>query len=367
MIYYNHIKCEAVKIIKILIVPDSFKGTLSSEEVCLCIKNGLEKTSNENEITSLPFSDGGEGFSACFKNICNGKTLYTECRNIYNQLIDGHITVFENTAVIETAVASGLLKKRNVMAASSYGTGELIKFAVSQGFSNIILGLGGTGCCDGGAGALTALGTVFYDENYKKISFPTGNDMNCIFGASFKNNVKGINFTFATDVENVYYGQNGAAFVFAKQKGANDTQVEELDEGLKRLNAFLPVDISKIKGTGAAGGICGGLYSVYGGEIVSGFDILSKYADLENKIAQSDLIITGEGKTDSQTLMGKLPYKIAKLCEKHGKECVVISGINENIKIGNRCISLVDGGTTPEEAMNNAKEILTKKAQYVLK
>ena len=118
--------------------------------------------------------------------------------------------------------------------------------------------------------------------------------------------------------------------------------LSELDEGLKRLNAFLPRDVSRIKGAGAAGGICGGLYSVYGGKIKSGFDILSEYAGLEQKIEQSDLIITGEGKTDRQTLMGKLPYRVSELCKKHGKECVVISGIIEDTQLGTRCISLVD-------------------------
>lgn len=351
---------------KILIVPDSFKGTLSSKEVCDCIEKGIKEIHPDFEISSLPFSDGGEGFSDCFKNICKGNTLYTKCHNIYNQLIDGYITVFKNTAVIESAVASGLLPKKNIMGASSYGTGELIRYAAEQGFTDIILGLGGSGCCDGGAGALTALGATFYDENYKKMAFPTGGDLNYIFGAGFTKCVKDINFTFACDVDNTYYGKNGAAYVFAPQKGANKTQVEELDEGLKRLSAFLPSDISALKGGGAAGGICGGLYSVYGGEVKSGFDILAEYSDLEEKIKGADLIITGEGKTDEQTLMGKLPFKISELCKKHGKRSALISGINEEIDLCDINISIVDGEITPEYAIQNAEELLTKKAKLLL-
>ena len=164
--------------------------------------------------------------------------------------------------------------------------------------------------------------------------------------------------TYACDVENEFFGKNGAAYVFAGQKGANKTQIEELDEGLKRLNAFFPSDISKIKGAGAAGGLCGGLYAIYGGEIKSGFDILSEYAHLEDKIAKADLVITGEGKTDNQTLMGKLPYKISELCKKHGKI--------ENVSLGDKMISLVDENTSEDEAIENAAQILEQKAKYVL-
>lgn len=352
---------------KILIVPDSYKGSLTSEQVCSCIENGLRQADNSLQISSIPFADGGEGFAECMKNICKGNILYTKCHNIYNQEIEGYIITFGDTAVIESAAASGLLKRKNVMQSSSYGTGELIKFAVSKGFSNIILGLGGSGCCDGGAGALAALGVKFYDENQNIIELPKSCDLNCIFGISCKGIVKDINFTFACDVENEYFGKNGAAYIYAPQKGARQTDVIELDEGLQKLNAFFRNDISKVKGGGAAGGICGGLYAVYGGRIKSGFDILSEYAHLEDKIKSSDLIITGEGKTDRQTLMGKLPLKITRLAEKYGKECVVISGIIDGVMLGNKMISLVDEKIDNETAIANAAEILTEKAKYILK
>ena len=350
---------------KILIVPDSFKGTLTAQQVCDCITNGINAYSN-HEIESLPFADGGEGFADCMEGICNGERKYTKCTDIYGCETQAYIVTFGDKAVIECAAASGLQKRKRVMLATSYGTGSLIKFAYECGYKKIILGLGGSGCCDGGAGALTALGAVFYDENQKPIPRPKGNDLNYIFGAGFTNIIKDISFTFACDVENPFCGKNGAAYVFAPQKGANKTEVEELDNGLQRLSAFLPVDIRNIKGAGAAGGICGGLYSVYSGEIKSGFDILSEYADLENKIRQADIIVTGEGKTDSQTLMGKLPYKISMLAKKHSKKCVVISGSIEGVEIGDRMISLAGDGTTVEEAICNAEKILTEKAKTIL-
>lgn len=347
----------------ILIAPDSFKGSLTSEEVCSIIASSLY---DGNDITAIPLSDGGEGFAECMQNLCKGTILYTKCRNIYNQVIDGFIVASGDTAIIDVATASGLLKRKNVMQASSYGTGELIRFAAENGFKHIILGLGGSGCCDGGMGCLAALGAKFYNENQNVIEHPKANDLNYIFGADFRSVVKDIDFTFACDVENEYFGQNGAAYVFAPQKGARKTDVQELDDGLKRLNAFFKKDISKIKGGGAAGGICGGLYAVYGGTIKSGFDIISEACELEEKIKNADLVITGEGKTDKQTLMGKLPYKICKLAQKHGKKCVVISGSIDDVALGDKMISLVDDTVDTDTAINNAKEILAEKAKLIL-
>lgn len=349
----------------ILIVPDSFKGTMTSKEVCQCIKEGILSTSNA-EIITLPFADGGEGFGECLSDICKGNILYTNCTDIYGKVIKGHIFTYGNTAIIESAVASGLQGKRDVMNATSYGTGELIRFAVSKGFSHIVLGLGGSGCCDGAAGALTALGATFRNIDGEIIAYPTGRDLENFFGASFINIVKGINFTFACDVDNEYYGKNGAAYVFAPQKGATKEDVIKLDNGLKMINAFLPKDISSIKGAGAAGGLCGGLYSVYGGEIKSGFDILAEAYDLEDKIKWADIVVTGEGKTDEQTLMGKLPYKISLLAKKHNKKCVVISGKIENVNLGDKMISLVDNDTDEKTAMAQPKKTLTDKAKNIL-
>ncbi|MGN1421280.1 MAG: glycerate kinase [Eubacterium sp.] len=351
---------------RILIIPDSFKGTLTSQQVCSCIEKAIKSISKNEEITSIPFADGGEGFAECLSNICNGDILYSSCTDIYGRHIKGQIFTYGDTAIIESACASGLQKKKDVMNATSYGTGELIKAAVDKGFRHIVLGLGGSGCCDGGAGALSALGAVFRDIDGDEIPYPKGKDLENIYGAGFTKIIKDINFTFACDVDNVFYGKNGAAYVFAPQKGADKNDVIKLDNGLKMLNAFLPRDISKVKGAGAAGGLCGGLYSVYGGKIKSGFDILSDACSLEDKIKQADLVITGEGKTDRQTLMGKLPYKISELCKKHGKKCYIISGKIEGVELGDKMISLTDREITTEYAMSNAEAVLTNKAKLLL-
>ncbi len=352
---------------KILIAPDSFKGTLSAAEVCSCIEKGLRQAEKSSEIISLPLSDGGEGFAEILSSYCNAEILYTYCSDIYGRRKKCSYFTFGKTAVIECAQASGLQKKKDVMNASSYGTGELIKAAYNKGCSNIILGLGGSGCCDGGAGALTALGAVFRNIYGEIFDFPTGKDLENIYGAGFTKCVKVLDFTFACDVTNLYYGKNGAAYVFAPQKGANANDVEILDRGLKMLGAFLPKDISRLAGAGAAGGLCGGLYGVYGGKIKSGFDIIAESCNLEEKIKQADLVITGEGKTDSQTLMGKLPFKISELCKKHGTKCVLISGVIEKgISLCSKQISLADNIISQEEAIKNAAEILTDKSKYIL-
>lgn len=350
----------------ILIVPDSFKGSLSSKEVCKSIKDGIESTGNHN-VECLPFADGGEGFGECLSNFCNGNILYTHACDIYARPIKAHIYTYGDTAIIESATASGLQKKKDVMNATSYGTGELIKFAVSKGFNNIILGLGGSGCCDGGAGALAALGAVFRDIDANEIDYPTGKDLINIYGAGFTNIVKDIHFTYACDVENVYFGKNGAAYVFAPQKGAGKEDVKILDDGLKMINAFLPKDIRDVKGGGAAGGICAALYSVYGGEIKSGFDILAKACNLEKEIEKSDIVITGEGKTDNQTIMGKLPYKISEICKKHGKKCIILSGSIDNVKLGDKMYSLTDKNTSVDYAMKNGEKLLFEKAKLIAK
>lgn len=351
---------------KILVVPDSFKGSMTSKQVCDTIKKAITENRSDLGVKAIPFADGGEGFTDAFKQATNGETISAECHNIYGQKITANYIGFGDTAVIESAAASGILPIKRVMQASSYGTGELIKDARTKGFRNIILGLGGTGCCDGGAGCLAALGGVFYDECWNAIPFPKGNDLNFIYGVNLKNVVKDIHFTFACDVNNEYFGKNGAAYIFAPQKGASKTDVEALDEGLKRLNAFFKNDIGRVKGAGAAGGICGALYSLYGGEIKSGFDILADFTNLEEEIKSSDIVITGEGKTDAQTLMGKLPFKISELCKRHGKRCVLISGEIDNVRLADVQISLVDRDTSVEEAMESPVEILYEKVVNAL-
>lgn len=354
---------------KILIAPDSFKGSLSAGEVCKIISESLKEMSGV-ETVAMPLSDGGEGFGKCCCDCCKGEVVYDKFYDIYGNIISAPIYFCKDIAVIECASACFLQEKRNVMDASSFGTGQQILFAYDKGFRNFIIGLGGSGMCDGGTGALSALGTAFYDNNNRSIPFPTGKDMSRITRIEYSDKIKRIadecSFTYACDVENPYFGINGAAYVFAPQKGADEKQVKKLDIGLRNVSELFDSDISSIPGSGAAGGLCGGLLAVLGGKTESGFDIIAKLADLEEQIKSADIIVTGEGRTDYQTLMGKLPFKVASLAKKHNKRCVLISGDSDSTVIGDKQITLTDENTTAEDAIKNCRKLLFAKAKYIL-
>lgn len=354
---------------KILIAPDSFKGSLSAGEVCKIISDSLSEI-NGVETFSLPLSDGGEGFGKCCCDCCNGDTLYGNFSDIYNNTISAPVYFCNDKAIIECASACFLQEKRNVMAASSFGTGQQILFAYEKGYRKFIIGLGGSGMCDGGTGALAALGAIFYDDKSNVIPFPAGKDMSHISRIEYSDKIKRIadecSFTYACDVENPYFGKNGAAYVFAPQKGADNKQVKELDDGLRNISGLFTRDISLIPGSGAAGGLCGGLLAVLGGKTESGFDIIAELADLESHIKEADIVVTGEGKTDYQTLMGKLPFKVASLTKKHNKRCVLISGDSDSTVIGDKQITLTDENTTVKDAIKNCRKLLFAKAKYIL-
>ena len=224
--------------------------------------------------------------------------------------------------------------------------------------------------CDGGAGALAALGVAFYDRNGTSIPHPTGGDLQRIerlqIPSYFQHCVKGMHFTYACDVTNPYTGENGAAAVFGPQKGATPAQVQLLNNGMAHLAALLPNAVRDLPGAGAAGGLCGGLYGVLGGSTQSGFDLLAALADLDSAIAGADLVITGEGRTDRQTLMGKLPYQVAQRAKKLGKRCVVISGDGDGTLVGDKVITLTDKDTAPRAAIAHAAALLAEKADLLL-
>lgn len=354
---------------KILIAPDSFKGSLSAGEVCEIISDSLSEI-NGIETVSLPLSDGGEGFGKCCCDCCKGNTLYNNFSDIYNNTISAPVYFCNDKAIIECASACFLQEKRNVMEASSFGTGQQILFAYEKGYRKFIIGLGGSGMCDGGTGALAALGAIFYDDKSNVIPFPAGKDMSRISKIEYGDKITKIadecSFTYACDVENPYFGKNGAAYVFAPQKGADEKQVKELDDGLRNVAKLFKKDISLIPGSGAAGGLCGGLLAVLGGKTESGFDIIAELADLESHIKEADIVVTGEGKTDYQTLMGKLPFKVASLAKKYNKRCVLISGDSDSTVIGDKQITLTDENTTVEDAIKNCRKLLFAKAKYIL-
>ncbi len=306
---------------KIIIAPDSFKGTLSANEVCDIIGDALKEKYREIEIEKIPIADGGEGTCEAYLKILGGEKVYASVKSpLMHDIIACYVMLGDRTAVIEMASASGITveKENNALISSSFGTGQLILSALENGAKRIILGLGGSATTDGGAGCITALGGKFLDKNGEAI--PYGGigleklaqiDLSEIDRRIFKTEL-----TVLCDVKNPLYGKNGSAFVFAKQKGASDSEIVLLDRALQNLaevsEKTLGKDYSSLEGTGAAGGMGFAVSAFLGGKLQSGIDCILDTAKFEEKAKTADLIITGEGKMDSQSLMGKAPFGVAK-------------------------------------------------------
>ena len=363
----------------ILIACDSFKGSLSSAEVCECISETLRNASI-NTI-SCPLADGGEGTVDAFRNALKCEAVTITVHDPLMRKISAQYVITEGTAIIEMAAASGitLLKENelNPEITSTYGTGELILHAIENGCKKIIIGIGGSATNDGGKGCLEALGAVFKDKEDEHLK-PGGaslKELETIDLAKFKKASDYAELIIACDVTSPLFGDNGATKVFARQKGADNHQIENLEKALthfgKKSKEFSGKDYSSLPGAGAAGGLGFALVAFCGGKLTSGFDAISNALGLEEKIKVCDIVITGEGKTDKSTLLGKLPVSVSKLSKKHNKPCILLSGdIEDYVDFSNyfyksyKCRLPSD---STEEAIKNAKERLITAAEKLLK
>lgn len=322
----------------ILIIPDKFKFTFSSENICKIVKNSLQRYKNAN-ITQISISDGGEGFLNAIKNSTNLKRISHLSSNPLGSKIKTHFLLKNNIAFLEYAKTGGLNlinpNKRNPMYTNSYGLGQQISKAISLGAKKIIIGIGGSASNDGGIGMASALGFKFLDCLGNEI-IPTGANLINIDNIIFPDNyhkLLNIEFIAATDVENFLFGENGAAYCFAEQKGASSNEIEILNSGLINLSKLVSKCFNKpfinTKGDGAAGGLAYGMRCFLNGKIISGSEFIFGLYDIEEKIKRADLIITGEGKLDIQSFNGKLVGNIYKLTTKYSKRLIIISGISE--------------------------------------
>lgn len=321
---------------KILIAPDSFKGTFSALNICRILEEEIKTASPEAEVTAVPVADGGEGTAEAFLYAFGGEKINCCVKSPLGRSIDAYyVRLKDGTVVIESALASGLTleKERDALCASSYGTGQLVKYALDSGARRIFIGIGGSAMTDGGTGFLAALGADFYDEGGNKLT-PSGEMLeriNSIDLSAFDRRVNGAEITVLCDVKNPLYGKNGAAYIFAPQKGATENEVRLLDRGLKNFarvsQDLLGKDYSSYEGAGAAGGLGFALVAYTGAVLKSGIDLVLDFAGFEEKAQKADIIITGEGKMDSQSLMGKVPFGVASRCK--GKRVVAVVGVNE--------------------------------------
>jgi glycerate kinase len=323
----------------ILICPDSFKNSLDAIEVAKAIEVGIKRTNEEYIIEKIPLADGGEGSLDVLMNNAKGRYQKVTVKDPLFREIEASYGIIEETAVIEMARAAGLdlLKtdERNPILTSTYGVGELIKHALGQGIRKFIITIGGSATNDCGIGVAKALGVKFLDKSGKSIE-PTGKglaSLHKIDNSTIDKRILSSEIKVMCDVNNPLYGENGAAYVYAKQKGANDEMIKVLDDNLRHFSQIVEKtykkDISEVPGSGAAGGLGAGLMVFLKGTLVSGFSTISDILSLEGYIKSSDLIITGEGKIDSQSLNGKVVIEVSKIAKKYQKPVIAFVGSYE--------------------------------------
>ncbi len=322
----------------ILIAPDSFKGSLSAREVAIAVEKGIRKVLPQANIRKIPIADGGEGTVESVIESAGGRIVRAEVHDPLMRKINSFFGILNNgkTAVIEMAAASGIgllrPEERNPWHTTSYGTGELIKAAMDRECSTIILGIGGSATNDAGTGILKALGVKFTDQAGLEVKHGGGflSEICSIDVTGLDKRITHIQVQVACDVNNPFTGKSGASVIYGPQKGADKDMVLELDRNLKHF-AFLirdnlNKDIDSIAGAGAAGGIGGGLTAFLNADLVPGFQLISQVTGLEKIIQNSHLVITGEGKLDSQTNYGKAPLGIAQIAKKHDVPVIAVTG-----------------------------------------
>lgn len=334
---------------RILVAMDSFKGNLDSIAAAEAVREGILSVDPNADVSHCPLADGGEGTMDTL--ICHGRKNYKVAvwaTGPHGEPVRCHYGVLENgTAVIEIAEAAGLTlipeKRRRPTITTTFGVGEMIRDAIKRGCREFIIGLGGSGTNDGGAGMLEALGWSFLDEDGERIGRGAFGlkDLVRIDGENVMPELSQCRFRVACDVTNPLLGYNGCSAVFGPQKGADEKDVKDMDSWLasysEKVRERFPTADPYAPGTGAAGGL-GFAFSVFlGGVLESGADIIGQFLGIEEKIRSSDLIITGEGSFDGQSAMGKGPMYIARLGKKCGKPVIVLAGA-----IGNgadKCLS----------------------------
>lgn len=353
---------------KIILAIDSFKGSLTSADAEKAVAETISKVSSEHEIVCIPIADGGEGTLPVIMEstgaTCHSIQAHNPCMEIiktqYGISPDG------NTAFIEMAAISGLplirKEQQNPMETTTYGTGELILDALQKGCTRFIVGIGGSATNDAGTGMLQALGFKFLNQNGEVLG-QGGKilaEIKYIGHSQASPLLKNAHFIVACDVTNPFYGPEGAAFVYAKQKGADDIMIEQLDKGMQSFANIIKretgKDISSIPGSGAAGGLGGGMLAFLNAELKSGADLILEYCRFEEQISDADLIITGEGSIDRQSLMGKIPGKVLQIAQRHKIPVIAIAGIAKDkdilIQAGFKGIYTTKPDSIPlEEAM----------------
>ncbi|MDV6378864.1 glycerate kinase [Sporosarcina sp. GW1-11] len=367
---------------KVIVAPDAFKGSLTAEEAAVAMERGVKKVFPEAEIICLPVADGGEGTLESLVSATNGRYKTFTVHDPLGRLIKARLGILGDgeTAVVELAQASGITlltdDELDLMKASTYGTGELIRYALDEGYRKLIVGLGGSATNDGGTGLLEALGVRFLDCEGKllKMSGYSLSHIDIIDVSQLDKRLKSTDILIASDVENPLVGVSGATHIFGPQKGADAKQVEFLDAGMLHFadetERLVGKRLHDVRGAGAAGGTAGALLAYCGARLESGIAVVLRAMDFVQHLSSVDVLLTGEGKTDLQTLNGKALIGVARLAAEHGIPVIVVSGAVEEVAREQLTewfagVYEVDDGRPLAELMANASELLTRRTEEV--
>ena len=371
---------------KIIVAPDSFKGSLTSIEAANAIEEGVKKVIPNCNIVKLPIADGGEGTMETLVSALNGEKIKIKAHDPLMRPIEVEYGVVESgkMAIIEMATTSGLtlLKKQeqNPSITTTFGVGEIIKDALKRGYLSFLIAIGGSATNDAGIGMLKALGFRFLDKNNKETD-ETGislQSINSIDESEVIPELNNAHFTIVCDVNNPFSGPNGAAYVYAPQKGASKQMVEDLDKGMEIFRKLVikdkGVDLNTIPGSGAAGGLGGGCIAFLNAQLKPGIEMVLETIDFEKHLQNADLVITGEGKIDKQTAMGKAGSGIIEAARRKKIPVIAIGGSVDDretlIKQGfTSLFSITSGPISLEEAMqeNNTKRNITQTTEQIIR
>lgn len=321
---------------KAVIIPDSFKGTLSSSEICGIVSGCIKKEFPDCEVVEIPVADGGEGSVDAFLTAVGGERVSIEAAGPWFERRGAYYGILRGgTAVVEMAAAAGLPlagERLDPERTTTYGVGELLLDAAHRGAKQIIVGLGGSATNDAGCGAAAAVGARFYNAAGESF-IPTGGtlcEVERIDLSGLDPALAHCDISAMCDIDNPMYGPTGAAHVFGAQKGADAAAIERLDAGLRHLAAVirrdLNLDVAALPGSGAAGGMGAGMVAFFGAKLSPGIDTVLDTVDFDTLAADADMIFTGEGKLDSQSLRGKVVIGIARRAKKLGRPVIAIVG-----------------------------------------
>ncbi|MBK5261448.1 MAG: glycerate kinase [Peptostreptococcaceae bacterium] len=335
---------------KIVLIPDSFKGTLSSEKICSIMEQQIHSIYEDCEVISIPVADGGEGSVDSFISAVGGIKIEERVKNPYFEDMTSYYGLIDegHTAIVEMASCAGLplvVDRKNPELTTTYGVGQLIMAAARKGVDKIIVGLGGSSTNDGGCGAAAAIGIRFFDASNHSF-IPTGGTLQNIKTIDCSNKshlLDSLEIVTMCDIDNPMYGPTGASTIFGPQKGATTEMVKALDEGVKNLSVVIEKtcgkDLSQVPGTGAAGAMGASMLAFFGSELKMGIEIVLDTVNFDEVIQDADVIFTGEGKLDSQSLRGKVIFGVAHRAKKYHKPVIaVVGGVDDEIE-ADICVS----------------------------